>query len=62
MGRVERDRELARRRQRRAKLKKLRLKYREAQNDQERARIVEKVRKISPFVKLEEEEKAAAKA
>jgi hypothetical protein len=62
MGRVERDRELARRRQRRAKLKKLRVKYREAQNDQERARIVEKVRKISPFVKLEEEEKAAAKA
>jgi hypothetical protein len=60
MGRVERDRELARRRHRRAKLKKLRAKYRAAQNDTERQRIIEKVRKISPLVKLAEEEAAAA--
>ncbi|RMG40934.1 MAG: hypothetical protein D6725_02455 [Planctomycetota bacterium] len=56
MGRVERTRELARRRHRREKLKKLRQKFRAAKSDAERQAIIEKVRKISPFVNLEAEE------
>ena len=54
MGRVERTRELARRRTRRAKLKKLRTKFANAKNDGEKAELSEKARKISPFVNLEE--------
>ncbi len=54
MGRVERDREIARRRKRRVKLKKLRTKFAAAKNDGERLEIQAKVRKISPFVNLEE--------
>ncbi len=56
MGRVERDREIARRRTRRAKLRKLRVKFRAATNDADKAAIQEKVRRISPFVNLFEEE------
>ena len=56
MGRVERDRELARRRKRREKLKKLRKKYAEAQTPAERAEIEAKVRKISPFAQLKLDE------
>lgn len=62
MGRVERDREIARRRSRRAKLRKLRAKYRAATNEGDKAAIQEKVRRISPFVNLAEEEKQAAPA
>jgi hypothetical protein len=60
MGRVERDREIARRRSRRAKLRKLRAKYRAATSDGEKAAIQEKARRISPFVNLAEEATAAA--
>lgn len=62
MGRVERDREIARRRSRRAKLRKLRAKYRAATNEGDKAAIQEKVRRISPLVNLAEEEQAAAPA
>ncbi len=62
MGRVERDREIARRRSRRAKLRKLRAKYRAATNEGDKAAIQEKVRRISPFVNLAEEEQETAKS
>lgn len=52
MGRVERTREIARRRARRAKLKKLRKQYAEAKTESEKADLQEKVRKLSPLVKL----------
>ncbi|MCA9114011.1 MAG: hypothetical protein KDA79_02930 [Planctomycetaceae bacterium] len=54
MGRVERDRELARRRTRKAKVKKLRAKYAAATDGGEKAEIAEKVRRMSPFVNLDE--------
>jgi hypothetical protein len=54
MGRVERDREIARRRTRRAKLKKLRTKYGKAGTDTEKAEIFAKARRISPFISFEE--------
>lgn len=53
MGRVERDREIARRRVRRVKLKKLREKYAASKDPDTRAQIAEKVRRISPFASLE---------
>lgn len=56
MGRVERDREIARRRTRRAKLKKLRTRYAEASSRAEKQTIQEKVSRISPFVDLAAEE------
>lgn len=59
MGRVEREREIARRRSRRAKLRKLRARYRAATNEADKAQIQEKVRKISPLVNLAEEEENA---
>jgi hypothetical protein len=52
MGRVERSRELARKRTRRAKLKKLRTKIEAAKSDTEKNAIVEKIRRISPFVEV----------
>jgi hypothetical protein len=52
MPRTERGRELARRRARKDKLKKLRTKYAAAKTDAERQTIFEKVRKISPFAEL----------
>jgi hypothetical protein len=54
MGRVERTREIARRRTRRAKIKKLRTKFAEAKTADERQEIQVKMHKISPFVRLEE--------
>ncbi len=54
MPRVERSRELARKRKRKAKLKKLRVKYANAGDRAEKEAIQEKVRRISPFVNLEE--------
>lgn len=54
MGRVERGRELARKRKRRAKLKKYRVAYAKASNESDKAEILEKVRKISPFAVLED--------
>lgn len=59
MGRVERDREIARRRHRRAKLKKLRAKYAEADSRAAKDAIAEKVRRISPLVDLKSEEAPA---
>jgi hypothetical protein len=53
MGRVERDRELARKRARRAKLKKLRAKYAAAKTETDKKAIFEKARKISPFFEVE---------
>ena len=50
MGRVERDREIARRRTRRAKLKKLRAKYEAAQSQGEKDEIFAKARRLSPFI------------
>lgn len=53
MGRVERSREIARRRSRRAKLTKLRKAYAEAKTESEKTDIQEKVRKLSPLVTLD---------
>lgn len=56
MGRVERDRELARRRTRRMKLRKLRSRFRAATDSTEKRMIQQKARKVSPFVNFEAEE------
>ncbi|MEZ6056365.1 MAG: DUF6800 family protein [Planctomycetaceae bacterium] len=53
MGRIERGREIARRRTRRAKLAKLRKLYAEAKTPNEKTEIAAKVRRISPFAVLE---------
>lgn len=53
MGRVERTRELARKRTRRAKLKKYRAKFAAAKSESEKEEIREKVRRISPLVNLD---------
>ncbi len=50
MGRVERDREMQRRRVRRAKQKKLRVKYVAAQTPEEKEAIFLKVRKVSSLI------------
>lgn len=55
MGRIERTREIARRRQRRVKLRKLRALYAAATSKGEKQAILEKVRKVSPLVDLEAE-------
>lgn len=60
MGRIERQREIARRRTRRAKLKKLRGQYAAATSPAEREVIAQKVKVISPFVNLAEEAEAAS--
>jgi hypothetical protein len=54
MGRVERDREIARRRTRRAKLKKLRARFAKATDQATKNLILAKVRRISPFAVLEQ--------
>lgn len=48
------DRELRKRRLRREKLKKLREKFKEAKSEEEKKRILEKVSKISPSLKIEQ--------
>ena len=53
MGRVERQRELARRRKRRVQIKKLRVKYAAASSETEKAELLAKARRMSPFVELE---------
>jgi len=53
MGRVERTREIARRRIRRVKLKKLRSQYAEAKTESAKADIKEKLRKLSPLASLD---------
>lgn len=52
MGSVERTREIKRRRSRRAKLKKLRVKFAKANNDGDKALILAKARRVSPLVTL----------
>ena len=54
MGRVERDREIARRRTRRAKLKKLRAKFDTAKSQDEKDEIFAKAKKLSPFISFED--------
>jgi hypothetical protein len=54
MGRVERDREIARKRARRSKLKKLKLRYTKATDQASKNAILAKVRRLSPFAQLEE--------
>jgi len=48
------DRELRKRRLRREKLRKLREKFKEAKKEEEKKRILEKVSKIAPSLKIEE--------
>ncbi|HEX4072993.1 MAG TPA: DUF6800 family protein [Planctomycetaceae bacterium] len=55
MGRVERDREIARRRTRRAKLQKLRARFAKATDQATKNLILAKARRISPFAVLEEQ-------
>jgi len=54
MGRVERTREIARRRKRKKTLGKLRKEFADAKTDAEKARIFAKARRVSPFVEFEE--------
>ena len=53
MGRVERSRELARRRTRRAKIKKLKLRYMKSRNEGDKVEIAAAIRKISPLYPIE---------
>ncbi len=53
MGRVERTREIFRRRTRRTKLKKLRAQYAKAGSTSEKQEILSKAQKISPFVQFD---------
>ncbi len=55
MPRIERDRDLSRKRARKAKLRKFRAQYATAKNDTEKQAIFEKARRISPFISFEEE-------
>ena len=54
MGRRERQRELARKRTRKVKQKKLRARFATAKTDTERQLVVDKVARLSPFVVLEQ--------
>ena len=53
MGRIERQRELARKRKRQQQLKKFRAKFAKAKTSSEKDVITEKVFRISPFAVLE---------
>ena len=53
MGRIERQRELARRRTRRTKLKKLRERFAAAKTETEKNEIRDKAFKVSPLAKLD---------
>ncbi len=61
MGRIERQRELARRRTRKVKLKKIRLRFAKATDQGQKEILLQKLRRVSPFVDLEAEAAAAAK-
>jgi hypothetical protein len=54
MGRVERDREIARRRTRRSKLQKLRTRFAKATDQASKNVILAKARRLSPFATFEE--------
>ncbi len=53
MGRLERTREIAQRRKRRAQLTKIRAKYAVAKSQAEKDALFAKARKMSPFIELE---------
>ncbi len=53
MGRIERSREIARRRSRKVKVKKLRARFAAAKNDADKAALVEKLHRVSPFATFE---------
>lgn len=53
MGRLERTREIARRRKRRVQLTKIRVKFAAAKTQTEKDALFAKARKMSPFVELE---------
>lgn len=50
MGRVERDREIARRRARRQKMNKIRVRFAKATNEADKAVLLAKAQKISPLL------------
>jgi hypothetical protein len=52
MGRIERSREIARRRTRKVKLKKLKGRLAAAKTETEKAAITAKIHKVSPFAVL----------
>ena len=54
MGRIERTREIARRRKRKVQLQKLRVRFSAATSESEKADILSKARRLSAFVTLEE--------
>ena len=54
MGRVERNREIARRRVRRVKLSKLRKAYAKSTSQSDKEAMLAKARKISPLISLDE--------
>ncbi len=54
MPRIERDREIARRRHRKVKIQKLVAKYMKATAQADKVVIATKVRRLSPFYNLEE--------
>lgn len=53
MGRTERQREIARRRKRKVGLTKLRTKFAACRNEGEKAEILAKARRMSPFIQFE---------
>lgn len=53
MPRIERDREIAQRRQRKEKLKKLIRRYMATANSSDKTTIAAKIRRISPFYDVE---------
>lgn len=53
MGSVERTRELRRRRSRKVKLTKLRTKYEKATSEADKAELLVKARRVSPFFVFE---------
>lgn len=54
MGRIERTRELAKRRKRKSQITKLRKQHSEAKSDDEKNAILTKARKMSPFISFED--------
>ncbi len=54
MGRIERTRELARNRARRAKLKKIRVKFAAAKTEAEKQALRDKAFRVSPLAVLDE--------
>ncbi|MEZ6061614.1 MAG: DUF6800 family protein [Planctomycetaceae bacterium] len=54
MGRVERNREIARRRKRRVQIGKMRKRYAAATSEGEKAEILAKARRMTPFIELEQ--------